>query len=401
MGGLGGRPCARARRHLSRALLDRAGPARARRAGHARRAAGGRARRRRRMGAPEREARRHFRPADRAHPEHPDRRRHHRRLCRRLRRARALRLSRPGLGLRPARPGGAGDAGRRALAWPGARGPRPRRRLRRAASGRLPAAGLLVALCLSRGRDRRRFRARPLPDVALARHHGGGLQRAVDLARHGRGQRGCARRACLPRHRRLCARRDLDRRRPVVRTERVARPHRRRVIGGARRLPPRREPARAGEPARSARTRDLRRARGGDGRDRLARGSGGRGRAGGGRARRAGVRALGRRSQHRAPACAVRSGCRRRARAAESECRVASRAGSGLRGAVRRRRLSGAGALGAGDRACPVERRGGVRTDRDSRRALLPHRRVRAFDPVRGGRAIAERTLCIRHRDAG
>ena len=100
-------------------------------------------------------------------------------------------------------------------------------------------------------------------------------------------------------------------------------------------------------------------------------------------------------------ACAVRSGCRRRARAAESECRVASRPGSGLRGAVRRRRLSGAGALGAGDRACPVERRGGVRTDRDSRRALLPHRRVRAFDPVRGGRAIAERTLCIRHRDAG
>ena len=287
------------------------------------------------------------------------------------------------------------------LAWAGARGPRPRRRLCRAASGRLPAARLLVALRLSRGRDRGRLRARPLPDVALARHHGGRLQRAVDLARHRRGQRGCARRACLPRDRRLCARRDLDRRRPVVRTERVARPHRRRVIGGARRLPPRREPARAGEPARSARTRDLRRARGGDGRDRLARRGGGRGRAGGGGARRAGVRALGRRSQHRAPACAVRSGCRRRARAAESECRVASRAGSRLRGAVRRRRLSGAGTLGAGDRACPVERRGGVRADRDSRRALLPHRRVRAFDPVRGGRAIAERTLCIRHRDAG
>ena len=75
--------------------------------------------------------------------------------------------------------------------------------------------------------------------------------------------------------------------------------------------------------------------------------------------------------------------------------------GAALRAAVRRRRLSGAGALGAGDRACPVERGGGVRADRDSRRALLPHRRVRAFDSIRGGGVAAERALCVRDRDAG
>ena len=183
---------------------------------------------------------------------------------------------------------------------------------------------------------------------------------------------------------------------------RVARPHRRRVIGGARRLPPRRQPAGAGEPARSARARDLRRARGGDGRDRLARGSGGRGRAGGGGARRAGVRALGRRSQHRAPACAVR--VRWPARCPSRRKRNVGWhlvLGSGLCGAVRRRRLSGAGTLGARDRADPVERRGGVRADRDSGRALLPHRRVRALDPVRGAPRCCSRALyALADRDA-
>ena len=55
-----------------------------------------------------------------------------------------------------------------------------------AASRRLAAAGLLVALRLSGGGDRRRVRARALPDVALARHHRDRLQHAVDLARHRR-----------------------------------------------------------------------------------------------------------------------------------------------------------------------------------------------------------------------
>ena len=401
MGGLGRRPCARARRHLSRTLLDRAGPARTARADRARRTAGGRAHRRGRMGAPDRAARRPLRPADRAHPEHPDRRRHHRRLCRRLRRPCALRVSRPRLGFHPARPGGAGDACRRAAAWAGAGGPRPRRRLCHAASRRLAAAGLLVALRLSGGGDRRRVRARALPDVALARHHRGRLQHAVDLARHRRRRRRRARRACLPRHRRICARRIVDRRGPVVRTGCAARPHRRRVIGGARRLPACSDPAGAGEPARSACACNLRRARSGDGGDRLACGSGDRGSAGGGRAGRARVRALGGRSRYRAPGHAVRSGRRCGAGAAEDECRVASGAGSRLRAAVRRRRLSGAGALRAGARACPVERGSGVRADRDSRRAVLPHRRVRAFDSIRGGGVAAERALCVRDRDAG
>ena len=207
MGGLGRRPCARARRHLSRTLLDRAGPARTAGADRARRTAGGRAHRRGRMGAPDRAARRPLRPADRAHPEHPDRRRHHRRLCRRLRRPCALRLSRSRLGFHPARPGGAGDACRRAAAWAGARRPRPRRRLCDAASRRLAAAGLLVALRLSGRGDRRRVRARALPDVALARHHRGRLQHAVDPGRDGRDRRERSRRARLPCHRRLRARR--------------------------------------------------------------------------------------------------------------------------------------------------------------------------------------------------
>ena len=183
-----------------------------RRADRARRTAGGRAHRRGRMGAPDRAARRPLRPADRAHPEHPDRRRHHRRLCRRLRRPCALRISRRRLGFHPARPGGAGDACRRAAAWAGARGPRPRRRLCHAASRRLAAAGLLVALHLSRGRDRRRLRARALPDVALARHHRDRLQHAVDACPASRRRRR-ARRACLPCRRRLCACRIVDRRR--------------------------------------------------------------------------------------------------------------------------------------------------------------------------------------------
>ena len=49
-----------------------------------------RAHRRRRMGAPHRTARRHLRAAERAHPEHPHRRRHRRRLCGCLCRLRAL-----------------------------------------------------------------------------------------------------------------------------------------------------------------------------------------------------------------------------------------------------------------------------------------------------------------------
>src|SRR5262249_12950147 len=49
VGGLGRRRCCSTRRHLSRALLDRAGTARPRCAGHAWRTAGSRARRGRRM----------------------------------------------------------------------------------------------------------------------------------------------------------------------------------------------------------------------------------------------------------------------------------------------------------------------------------------------------------------
>ena len=63
-----------------------AGLDRAEGADHPRRAVRARADRRGRMGAAVGTARRHFRPAERAHSEHPHRRRHGGRLCRRLRR---------------------------------------------------------------------------------------------------------------------------------------------------------------------------------------------------------------------------------------------------------------------------------------------------------------------------
>ena len=372
------------------------------RADRARRTAGGRAHRRRRMGAPERAARRPLRPADRAHPEHPDRRRHHRRLCRRLRRSCALRLSRSRLGFHPARPGGAGDACRRAAAWAGARRPRPRRRLCDAASRRFAAAGLLVALRLSGGGDRRRLRARALPHVALARHHRGRLQRGVDPGRDGRDRRERARRARLPCHRRLCARRKLDRGGAVARSRRTARPHRRRVIGGARRLPRRRDAARAHEPARSAGARDLRRARGGDRGDRLARGSGDRGGAGGGACSSRSCSRAGRPiSISSAWSCRrvrspVRCRNRRKRTSAGISCwESASRA-------VRQRRLSGAGTLGASRSClCCGARRRCSRRSRFSPRSII---RIAGFEPsipFAGGGVAAERALCVRDRDPG
>ena len=60
----------------------------------------------------------------------------------------------------------------------------------------------------------------------------------------------------------------------------------------------------------------------------------------------------------------------------------------------------GAGALGARDRADAVERGSGIHPDRASGGALFPHRRVRAFDPVRGGRVAAGRVVCLCDRGA-
>ena len=89
----------------------------------------------------------------------------------------------------------------------------------------------------------------------------------------------------------------------------------------------------------------------------------------------------------RAPGRARRPGRRRRAGAAKRARRLASRARRRLRRTVRRRGLSRARPLRARDRADPVGGIGGVRADRDPDRALLPHRRLRALDPVRRHRA--------------
>ena len=297
MGGLGRWTCARARRHLPRALLDRAGARRTRGAGHARRAAGERAHRCRRMGAPKRAARGHLRPAAGAHSGNPHRRRHHHRLCRRLRRPRPLRLSGAGHGLHPARAGRAGDARGRPAARAGAGGTGSGRRLCHAAAGGVGGARLLVALYLSRGGDRRRLCARALPDVALARDHGGGGERAVDPAGRWARERRRARRPCIPRGCRFCAGGAPDRRGPVVRSRCSARADRRGLVGGTRRLSPGSRVPGAGEPARSGGAHHVRRAGRRDGRDRLADRCGRRRGAGGGGARRAGHRALGARLQ--------------------------------------------------------------------------------------------------------
>jgi hypothetical protein len=199
MGGLGRWNCACARRHLPRALLDRAGTRRTRGADHTRRVAGPCAHRCRRMGAQERVAHRHVKPAEGAHSGNPHRRRHHHRLCRRLRRLRAPRLSGAGRGLHPARAGRAGDARGRPAARAGAGWAWPGRRLFDAVPRRIRGARLLVALHLSRGGDRHRLCARPLPDVALARDHGGGGECAVDLTGRWARERRRARRPCIPR----------------------------------------------------------------------------------------------------------------------------------------------------------------------------------------------------------
>ena len=401
MGGLGRRHRARARRHLSRALFDRAGTARPRRARHAGRAVGDRARRCGRMGAPDRAVVRHFRPAHRAHPGCPDGGRHDRRLCRRLRRLCALRVPVAGPGLHPARPGGAGDAGGGAAARARARWPRPGRRLRHAAVGCHRQAGLLVALHLSRSGDRRSLCARALSHVALARRHRGRAQRAVDLARSRGGGRRGARGALLPRHRRLCAGGDLDRCRPALWTRRGSRSDRRRVVGRARRLPLRHSARGAGQPARSGRAHDVRGARRGHRRDRLARRGGRRGRAGGRGARRPRHRALGSRHQPGASGRALGPDGRRGTRAAEGGRRLAPHPRHRLCGIVRRGRFPRARPLGAADRADAVERIGGVRADRHCRRALLPHRQARAVNSVRGNRIAARGAVCARDRNAG
>ncbi len=223
----------------------------------------------------------------------------------------------------------------------------------------------------------------------------------MDVPRPGQDRHCDTAAARLPRGRRLCAGGGVDGVGPALWADRRSRQDRRRVVGRARDLPRCRGVDRACEPARSGRARRLRRARGRDARDRLANGRGGRGGPGRGRARNSGDRALGARPRRRAVCPAVGSGGGGGAGAAEGRCRMASRARRGLRGAVRRRRLSGAGTLGAGDRSDAVVRIGGARADRHPRRALLSHRQIRALDPVRGGRLGARRALCAGDRKAG
>ena len=71
-----------------------------------------------------------------------------------------------------------------------------------------------------------------------------------------------------------------------------------------------------------------------------------------------------------------------------------------LRRAVRRRGLSGAGPLAIAAHSDPVERGRDRDAAPDPGRALLSHRGLRAFDPVRGAGAAARRAQRLCHRDA-
>ena len=122
----------------------------------------------------------------------------------------------PGRRLRPARPGGAGDAGRGAAARAGARRPRPGRRLRHAAAGLDGRAELLGALCLSRRRHAAAFalaRMRLWRWLAITAVVFGALW---TLAGHRLSACRCARRAPLPCHCRLRAGGGADRLRPAL-----------------------------------------------------------------------------------------------------------------------------------------------------------------------------------------
>ncbi len=87
------------------------------------------------------------------------------------------------------------------------------------------------------------------------------------------------------------------------------------------------------------------------------------------------------------PARGQRSG------AATGGLRASARGGNRFRGTLRHQRLSRAGPLTATMGADAVGGVRGVRADRHSGGALLPHRRLRALDPVRRDRAPARGTL--------
>ena len=205
LGGLGRRPDAGARRLLHGPLFDRCGPARARRAHHARRRVRAGAAWRRRMDAPQGEHLHDRSAADRQYPGDPHRRRHRGGVRDRLCRLCAVRFSRARDRVHPARAGGARHARRGAAARTGAGRPRHRRRLRHADSGFFGKAGLLGAVYLSRHRHRGGLRAGADQAVALARGHHHRVRAALDLPLPAM-RPVDGRTARVPRRVRLCAR---------------------------------------------------------------------------------------------------------------------------------------------------------------------------------------------------
>ncbi len=350
MGGLGRRHRAGARRHLPGALLHRGGPVRSGAAHHLRRdpraRSGG-------LGRARAAARDHLRPRQdsdrRSHPKHPDRGGYHVAYADVWAAHALYNFLSPAVGLRPARPGGAGDARRRAPPRPGARRPRAGRRLCDAAPGRLAGAELLGALHLSHGSHRRGLCAGAHPDVALARDHRRGGIDPVDVRRHGRPRPRIAAGARLLRRRRFRARGVLHRRRIVRRPAGGAGPHRPGVVRRPRRVPVRRLLAGNRNRARAARGGDAVRADGRHRGDRMAQRGRTACRAGCRHSRGAAGRALGAELVVRAngPARAL---VQRTGRQAHGD-RPARDVRGRNRRAVRRRRLSRAGPLGATGRS--------------------------------------------------
>ena len=226
VGRLDRRPGAGARRHLSRALHHRARPARPRRAHFPRRSLFRIVDRGGRMGASQRNRRRHRCHPKAAHSEHPYRRRYDCRICNRLCCICALWFSVAGCRFRPARPRGSGHIGSSIAAWACACRSRHCRSLHYTFARPFGESELLGALYLSGNGDGGGICAGTTAPLALA----GGRRRCawcpLDAAwrriseRHGIGRASVSCRGWL----RPCG--DVDRVRFTVRSFRRSRKNR-------------------------------------------------------------------------------------------------------------------------------------------------------------------------------
>ena len=319
--------------------------------------------------------------SDRQHSRHPHRRGHCGRFCHRLRRLCAVRFPCTGNSVHPVGDGGAGHAGRGAVARTGARRPRPRRRLRHAYPGFVAKARLLGAVYLSRNRHRSRLWAGADQAMALARRHHDRIRAALDFSLPTmRPDDGWT--ARVPCDDRVRARKLAGGVRVHVRPAGRARANRADLLRLARGLSVGRDHDRAREFSRRYRHYHVRRA----GRRNIIRGLA---RVGCHRRnRRCGSTCLCRVRRMGGPRQSGHAGAAGWAAAGHRPCHnrqfgvVAFSHRRDLRGGLWRCWIFGAGPRGQRHRCHRMVGRGGVHAARAVDRALCPHRASRSLDPV-------------------